>query len=126
MKQEYPCRGFGMEDVHQAREHMRLEIVEDYGDRCNERILHVGDEGRRYLARCTRCGGLVLVQQSEAHYIDDDDDYLDFYPVSSAEEASILNQTYDGYDIELCFPKRYIKSTNGRLSWGAKLNRPYN
>ena len=124
MRSEYACKGFEMEDAHQAREHMRLEAVEHYGDMCNGHALYVCDEGKRYLARCANCGGLVLVQQSETHGCDDDDYYLDFFPVSSAEEARMLNQTYDGYDIELCFPKRYIKSTNGELSWGTKLNWP--
>lgn len=112
----YPCKGFEMEDIQQTWKHMQLEPIRHYGDECNGHDLYVFDEGKRYLARCSNCGGLVLVQQSEAHG-EEDFYYLDCFPVGSSAEAEALNAAYDGFGIEERFPKRFLMSTNGRLSW---------
>lgn len=110
------CEAFLMDDVQKAWEHMDYEIVKDYGDRCNGHFLHTWDEGKRLLGKCKNCGGYVLVQRSEFHGMDDDY-YRDYFPVSSPEEAAELNRKYDGFAIEKQFEERYLKSTNGALSW---------
>ena len=112
---ESPCKGFGMEIAIQAYQHMEFDVVEHYGDSCNGKYLYVFDEGRRYLARCRNCGGLILVQHSELHG-PEDSIFFDFFPVSSPEEAKSWN-AYDGFEIEQVFPGRYLAYTDGRLSW---------
>jgi len=113
----YPCVGFEMHDSRQAYQHMDYEVVEHYGDECNGKYLFVFDEGKRYLAKCKNCGGLILVQKSELHGFEDEDAYYtDFFPVSSSQEAKEWN-AYDGFEIESKFKKRYLMYTDGNISW---------
>lgn len=111
----FPCVGFDMQDEVQAFRHMDYEVIEHYGDECNGKYLFVFDEGRRYLAKCKACGGLILVQNSELHGIEDAY-YTDYFPVSSSEEARSWN-AHDGFEIERAFEKRYLMYTDGHLSW---------
>lgn len=119
LQQGYPCKGFELEDPYEAWEtHMQgLEIIENYGDECAGHALSIGDEGGRFLARCCRCGGYLLVQRSDVGFSDEDLICMDFYPVSSPGEAHELNEKYDGFDIELNFGKRYLRSTNLQFCW---------
>lgn len=65
----HPCIGFEMEYVSDAVGHFRgnLELVEHYGWRCGDNLLHLWDEGWRALFRCKVCGGYILKQLSEYH-----------------------------------------------------------
>lgn len=87
---------------------MNTEIIEEYGDRFELNWLHTWDEGGRKLLKCKRCGGFILCQFSELHSMEDDDYFLDYFPVSSPEEARNLNAKYDGYAIESDFPDRWL------------------
>lgn len=113
------CKAFRFSDALAAYEHMRFEVVEDYGSQAYGHVLYTWDDGERYLARCKNCGGYVLVQNSEFHSFTDSGDsyYSDYFPVGSPEEADELNRKYDGFQIETEFSGRYLMVTNGRLSW---------
>lgn len=114
-----PCDAFLESDPKTAYDHMKLKMLVDYGDCKNGKVLHVWDEGGRRLCRCTVCGGLVLVQDSEFHSFTDEDDgyYTDFVPVSSEEEADRINEKYNGRDLETESGIRFLCETNGNLSW---------
>ena len=114
-----PCMAFSLEDAAAAYEHMKPVPVQEYGSSLYGHSLHTWDAGGRFLARCSACGGYILVQESEYHSFSDapDDDYTDFFPVSSPEEADELNRKYSGSEIETAFPSRYLMRTNGRLHW---------
>lgn len=116
---EKACLAFQMQDVRGAWEHIKIEVVKDYGAYAYGHALHTWDDGGRYLARCQRCGGYILVQWSEYHGIGDGCDhyYTDFFPVSGAKEAEELDRLYDGFDIEQHFKKRYLMRTDLRLHW---------
>ena len=91
----YSCIAFEMKNAEEAWLHMRgYDIVERYGDRCNNHWLHTWDDGERYLAKCRNCGGYILVQNSEFHGIDDDC-YSDYFPVTSPAEAHMLNNQFE-------------------------------
>lgn len=105
------CKAFLMKDAKDALNHMDLELLEDYGDGYERYglILHTWDDGWRRLCRCRKCGGLVLKQFSEFHSVfNGDDQYEDFFPVESAEEAGMINRSNSGHAIETQFPKRYL------------------
>ena len=109
----HPCIGFGMERAEDAYEHFDLEIIEDYGDKCERHYLHTWDDGCRSLMRCRACGGYVLLQRSEFHSFSGHDSYYkDFFPVSGPNEAKELNGKFNGFEIEEKFPGRYIKQDN--------------
>lgn len=116
---EKECLAFQMRDPRDAWKHMKCEIVKNYGEQACGHMLHTWDDGGRYLARCRNCGGYILIQQSEYHGIGDGDDdyYTDYFPVCGAEDAEKYNRLYDGYTIELSFPKRYLMKTNLKLRW---------
>jgi hypothetical protein len=112
------CKAFEMKDARAAREHMDYEIIKDYGDYAYGHYLHTWDDGKRLLARCKNCGGYILIQSSEFHgAYDDDDYYVDFFPVESPEQADELNRLYSGFEIESSFPSRYLMMTNLQLHW---------
>lgn len=111
------CIAFEMDDAQEAWAHMSgYELVERYGDTCNGHPLHTWDDGMRFLARCRKCGGYILVQKSEFHGYDDDY-YTDFFPVTDSAEAQELNINYDGFALEHHFPRRYLKCTNLSYFW---------
>ena len=113
----YPCTAFDIEDAGEAWRHMKhYTIVQNFGDVYNGKNLFCFDEGGRYLARCKKCGGYILVQKSEFHG-EEDDYYADYFPVSGLEECVELNEKYDGFQIEESFPRRYLKMTNLRYHW---------
>jgi len=113
------CTAYGMENVQEARRHMKLETVADYGDEAYGHILHTWDDGKRMLCRCAACGGYVLVQKSEFHSFSDGDDgyYTDYFFLDRPEEADELNRRYDGFRIEREYGGRYLCVTNGRVHW---------
>lgn len=88
----------------------RYDIVEDYGDSCNGHLLHTWDDGKRILVRCRMCGCYVLIQRSEFHSFTDAPDayYIDYFAVSDPEEARMLNQKYNGSQLELEFEGPHI------------------
>ena len=63
---EKACIGFEMPDAAEAWEHMKFEIVKDYGDYAYGHCLHTWDDGKRMLARCRTCGGYILIAYAEA------------------------------------------------------------
>ena len=118
-----PCIGFCIADAFEAFcWHMdQTDVVEEYGDRYLHNWLHTWDDGGRRLLRCRKCGGYILCQYSEYHGMDYDDYYLDYFPVSGAEEAHILNEKYDGYAIEKEYPGRWLICDPGRApQWREK------
>ncbi len=122
MKIGKECIAFHFDDVKEAREHMDLEIIQDFGSFAYGHALYCWDDGHRYLARCRRCGGYVLVQSSEFHGAIDDDYYTDYFPVCGLDEADKLNRLYSGFAIEASFEKRYLMMTNLRLHWSQEKN----
>ena len=114
-----PCVGFFLVNPLAAYEHMTRSInrLADYGSFQYGHSLHTWDDGERFLAKCGRCGGYILIQSSEFHSFTDSDDsfFTDFFPVSSPEEAEELNRRYDGFQIERDFGKRFLMETNGRV-----------
>lgn len=115
----HACIAFGFKDAREAYEHMECKTVEDYGGQAYGHYLYTWDDGGRRLARCSKCGGFILIQSSEFHSFTDSGDsyYTDWFPVSSPEEADELNRKYDGFQIETEFKGRYLMRTNGALSW---------
>ena len=111
------CEGFDLGTVREAYEHFRghLVLVKDYGDVCNGHCLHAWDDGWRRLYRCTVCGGLVLVQQSEFHGYEHDDYYTDYFPVDSEDEAQQLNEKYGGFDLEMSWKGKRVFLNKGKL-----------
>lgn len=111
------CIAFRFQDAKEARRHMDYDIVKDYGGYAYGHPLYCWDDGKRYLARCRKCGGYILIQQSEFHGIQDNDYYADYFPVGGAQEAEEWNRMYDGFAIEAHFEKRYLMMTNLCLHW---------
>ena len=100
-----------------AFEHFKglLEEIWNYGDTCNGHYLHTWDDGGRKLFRCRDCGGLVMVQEGEYHSPENDDYYVDYFPVDSVQEAEQLNEKYGGFDLEMKWPDLKILVSNGQL-----------
>ena len=121
------CLAFEMDDLRAAWKHMKLEVVEDYGDHAYGHYLHCFDDGKRELRRCKTCGGYVLVQKSEFHSFSDgnDDYYTDYYPVEDVQEADEINRNYNGDKIEDAFPSsvKCIRMTNLILHWSGQAPR---
>lgn len=114
----YPCEAFRIKDPNKAIKHIKYEVVENYGDTAYGHPLYVWDDGYRLLGRCKNCGGYVLVQSSQFTGFDGDDGYYeDYYPVSGPEEADELNKKYSGFELEMNFPRRFLKWTNGIVAW---------
>ena len=113
----YHCIGFDLPTVKETYAHFRdhLSLLRDYGDYCNGHCLHAWDDGWRRLYRCSVCGGLVLVQCSEFHGLDNDDYYMDYFPVDSEEEVERLNEQYSGFELERTWSGRRVFLNNDRL-----------
>lgn len=112
------CEAFKMELPEDAYNHIQDYIfVKSYGSEAYGHRLYTWDEGERYLIRCRRCGGLILVQASEHRGLVDDDVYVDYFPVESEDEAELLNEKYNGWKIEGEFNGRYLMLTNGKATW---------
>lgn len=105
------CEAFDMKDPIEAYNHMRPQMIIDYGSYAYGHALHTWDCGFRILSRCRTCGGLILIQDSEFHGIDDDD-YTDYIPVDSEEDADELNRKYNGYELETKIGRRYLMKDN--------------
>lgn len=115
------CVGFDMVDVRDALDHMRYEVIENYGDCAYGHYLHTWDDGKRLLARYKNCGGYILIQRSEYHSITGDDGYYtDYFPVGSPRDADALNREFNGFGIESRFTRRYLMETNGQWHWSNK------
>ena len=114
--QQHHCVGFDMPTAKEAYEHFRLESVWNYGDSCNGHYLHTWDDGGRSLCICRACKGLVLVQSSQYHGMDNDDYYTDFFPVDSVQEAEKLNELYGGFNIETEWKGKKVFVSNGHVS----------
>ncbi|MBR3201625.1 MAG: hypothetical protein IKG17_09875 [Mogibacterium sp.] len=119
---EKACIGFKMKDAFEAYRHMELELVEEYGGYAYGHCLYTWDDGERHLCRCRKCGGYVLVQNSEFHDMcgGDDSYYRDYFPVGSPEEADELNRKYDGFQIEFDSGIRYLIPDGGRPHWSVR------
>ena len=113
---EGPCIAFSMKDPIMAWSHLRAKkkIIVNYGSSYKGKTIHTWDDGERILYRCELCGGYYLLQDSELHCFSGDDDryYSDYFPVSDPEEAERLNREYDGLQIELGFPGRFLVQDN--------------
>ena len=114
-----PCEGLFYSDPKEAYKHIKYTVVTNYGKYQYGHSLFTWDDGGRVLAKCSRCGGYILIQSSEYHSFTDEPDgyYTDYFPVSSPGEADDLNRRYDGFEIEFEFKERYLMETNGELSW---------
>ena len=100
----YPCHIWEIADAEEAKKEFLLTEVSVLGPDVrleDGTVLHINydgqdDYGCRRLYRCRACGGLILSQSSvdcwDPTDIDADDDYL---PVSSPEEAGLLNILLD-------------------------------
>ena len=100
----YPCHVWEIEDAKEAKKALRVTEMKKYGSDVrleDGTLLHINydeqdDYGCRRLYRCRTCGGLILSQSSvdcwDPTDIDADDDYM---PVSSPEEAGLLNILLD-------------------------------
>ena len=103
-KGRYPCHVWEIEDAEEAKKAFRVTEISTLGSAVrleDETLLHINydeedDYGCRRLYRCRTCGGLILSQSSmdcwDPTDIDADDDYM---PVSSPEEAGLLNILLD-------------------------------
>ena len=119
----FPCHVWEMKDAEEAKESLRGIMVRDYGEDTfleDGTELHgnyVFDDGNRYLLRCAKCGGLVLVQNSEYHSFSDEDDYYsDRIPVASVEEGDLLNILWGALELE-SYPYRNIRGNNFHYFW---------
>ena len=120
----YPCHFWETEDAEKAKEAFKGTLVRDYGEYTaleDGTVLHYNymwDDGTRFLVRCDECGGLVIMQRSEYHscFDDGDDYYRDWIPVSSVEEADLLNILRDGLELE-GYPFRHLRGNNFEYFW---------
>ena len=110
------CVAFRMADPNKAWKHLRSkpQPLVRYGSSFEGKAIHTWDDGERVLFRCGLCGGYYLLQDSEFHSISGDDDrfYSDYFPVTGYDDAERLNRKYDGLQIELEFPGRYLIQDN--------------
>ena len=111
---EKTCVAFLMDDEKEALEHIkyqRPEIIKDYGDKAYGRLMYQGDDGWRKLCRCTKCGGLYILQYAEEHFMSRDDEWFyDYYPVSSQSEAENICKENDGNRLAGYFHDRYLRA----------------
>ena len=119
----YPCHIWEIGDAEEAKKAFRVMRVSDLGSDVmleDRTLLHINhdeqdDCGSRELLRCRTCGGLILSQSSvdcwDPTDIDADDDYM---PVSSPEEAGLLNILLD-YGEFYQLPGRIFHTFNNSL-----------
>ena len=103
------CCMFDEEDPYKAYRNKKLEHVKSYGSRGYGHNYYVWDDGSRYLTKCKKCGGYVLVQNHEMHM--PDHTYIDFFPVRDESHAEEVNMRYDGYGIEAAYPYKSVLVT---------------
>ena len=108
-----------------AREKLgNMPIIKIYGDteynedKSVKHYLHTCDDGYRSLIRCQHCGAYFLVQKSEFHHFSGGDDsyYTDWFQVNDENHAELLNDAYDGYQIEREYAGPAFFSTNGEFN----------
>ena len=124
-KQEtrFPCHIWGIEDADEAKKAFRVTEMKRFGSEVrleDGTVLHINydeqdDYGCRRLYRCRTCGGLIMSQSSmdcwDPTDIDADDDYI---PVSSPEEAGLLNILLEYGEFYLV-PGRMFHTFNNRV-----------
>lgn len=111
------CEACKISDPVKALEHIDMKWIKDYGDMAYGHCLHTWDDGQRYLVKCIKCGGYILVQKSEFHGYDHDDYYKDYFFVDGEEEAEELNQKYDGFQLENSGIQYLIVDGKDRTVW---------
>jgi len=120
--EDYMCCIFSENSPEAAMKKLHWAKVEEYGSFAHGHSLHTWDSGERFLARCSSCEKLLLIQDSE--YSDPftwkDDDYRDIYPVKSVEEAEEINKQYDGFSLERELARRALFIWNGKPLWHEK------
>ena len=123
----YPCHIYGIKDAKEADAVNEITRVKDYGSNLSlddSFTIHSNypdshEEGRRILARCNICGGLMLRQLSkiECPYWDEPDEYYhDYVPVATVKEADLLNILWNGKELAE-YPFRHIKRDDYRVLW---------
>lgn len=120
----FPCHIFDIADADQAYQVFEGEMVKKYDDDTalpDGKILHgsyMWDDGGRFLTRCRECGGLLIMQHSEYHSFSDAPDgyYQDFIPVSTEEEADLMNILLGPLEMENV-PCRHLRGNNGSYFW---------
>ena len=120
----FPCHIYEIADAKEAYDSFRGELIKEYGDDVtldDGTVLHwnyMWDDGSRYLVRCKKCGGLLIMQSSEYHSFSDSPDgyYKDLIPAASVEEADLLNILLGTAEMENV-PCRHIHGNNGDVFW---------
>ncbi len=123
-KPRFPCHIYDIEDAKEAYVSFKGELVKEYGDDValeDGKVLHdnyMWDDGSRYLVRCRKCGGLLIMQTSEFHSFTDGPDgyYKDWIPAASVEEADLLNILLGAKEME-DVPCRHIRRNYGNIFW---------
>ncbi len=117
------CCLFQCASADEAARSRDFEVVEDYGDTyCDSdgnavHYLHSWDDGCRMLVRCRKCGALFLMQKSEFHSLKEDRYYIDYFAISSREEALVLNAAYDGFAMERSYKGARLWSVDDHWLW---------
>ena len=93
----YECHLFEMEAEEAFRNAKNdLELVEDYGPKQYDNILHGWMRGGRSLYHCKVCDRYILRQETIFDDIDHDEHYISLWPVAGEKEADKLNRTVGG------------------------------
>lgn len=110
-----------MEDIQSALDHFRgnTTLVLKFGKNLYGHPLFLFDDGERYLVKCNKCGGYILIQDFERRSYSDGNDtyYTDYFPVDGPKEADFLNQMYGGWSIEFEFVGKWIANTDDSYCW---------
>jgi len=120
----FPCHIYEIADAVEAYASFRGELIKEYGDNVtlsDGTVLHwnyMWDDGSRYLVRCKKCGGLLIMQSSEYHSFSDSPDgyYKDWIPAASVKEADLLNILLGAMEMENV-PCRHIRRNNDDVFW---------
>lgn len=120
----FPCNIYDISDAQKVYEQSEWELVKDYGEYTalpDKTVLHDNynwDEGGRRLVRCRECGALILRQHSMYNDMYDGPDgyYKDWIPVTSAEEADLLNILWGSMELEQ-YPFRHFRGNNHDFFW---------
>ena len=118
------CHIYGIEDAKEAYKQLDFECVKSYGEETkleDGTLLHDNyewDDGYRSLLRCKQCGGLFIIQTSEFHSFDSDNDgyYKDWIPVYSEQEADLLNTLLGPRELA-DHPFRHLRGNNHEYHW---------
>ncbi len=106
-----------IQNPNEAYEHMMLQPVKEYGKFAYGHPLFCWDSGERTLCKCEKCGGYVLIQESEYHGTEDDDYYTDYIPVNDSQEAEEINRQFSGFDLEYNSEIKYLAKTGNHCEW---------